>query len=51
MENVQREFEDKYWHDDGLQEEYVEEFVIRLGSSDEWSDESGSDSVSSDESD
>lgn len=49
VEHVQREFEDKYWHDDGLQEEYVEEFVISFG--DESSDESGSDSMSSDESD
>lgn len=47
VEHVQREFEDKYWRDDGLQEECIDEFVISVGGSD---DETSS-SESSDESD
>ena len=43
VEHVQLHFEDKYWVDDGLQEESIEEFVIRVGGSD---DESSSDSSS-----
>ena len=39
MEHVQLHFEDKYWVDD----ESIEEFVIRVGGSD---DESSSDSSS-----
>ena len=30
VEHVRREFEGKYWVDDGLQEEHREEFIIRL---------------------
>ena len=30
INHVQREFEDKYWTDDGLQEEIVDEFVFLL---------------------
>ena len=49
VEHVERAFEDKYWRDDGLQEEY--EFIIISvgGSDDETSSESSSES--SDESD
>ena len=46
---MQRSFEDKYWRDDDLQEEYIDEFIIGVGGSD---DESSSESSeSSDESD
>ena len=49
VEHVQRAFEDKYWRDDDLQEEYIDEFIIGVGGSD---DESSSESSeSSDESD
>ena len=49
VEHVERAFEDKYWCDDGLQEECIE-FIISVGSSgDETSSESSSES--SDESD
>ena len=45
IEYVQRVFEDKYWLDDGLQEESIDEFVIRVsGSDDESSSESSSES-------
>ena len=48
VEHVQRAFEDKYWRDDDLQE-YIDEFIIGVGGSD---DESSSESSeSSDESD
>ena len=50
IEHVQRVFEDKYWLDDGLQEESIDEFVIRVGGSDDESS-SESSSESSDESD
>ena len=47
VEHVERAFEDKYWRDDGLQED---EFIISVGGSDdETSSESSSES--SDESD
>ena len=54
VEHVERAFEDKYWHDDGLQEEcideFIDEFIISVGGSDdETSSESSSES--SDESD
>ena len=50
VEHVERPFEDKYWRDDGLQEECIDEFIISVGSSDdETSSESSSES--SDESD
>ena len=46
---MQRAFEDKYWRDDDLQEEFIDEFIIGVGGSD---DESSSESSeSSDESD
>ena len=49
VEHVQRAFEDKYWRVDDLQEEYIDEFIIGVGGSD---DESSSESSeSSDESD
>ena len=49
VEHVQQAFEDKYWRDDDLQEEYIDEFIIGVGGSD---DESSSESSeSSDESD
>ena len=28
VEHVQRDFEDRYWRDDNLEEEYIDEFVI-----------------------
>ena len=50
VEHVERAFEDKYWHDDGLPEECIDEFIISVDSSDdETSSESSSES--SDESD
>ena len=50
VEHVERAFEDKYWRDDGLQEECIDEFIISVGGSDdETSSESSSES--SDESD
>ena len=30
IDHVHREFEDRYWHNDGLQEEDIDEFVIRV---------------------
>ena len=49
VEHVQRAFEDKYWRDGDLQEEYIDEFIIGVGGSD---DESSSESSeSSDEGD
>ena len=55
VEHVQREFEDRYWRDDGLQEEIISEFVIRVGDSDDEtsseSDQSGDESESDGESD
>ena len=52
IDHVRREFEDRYWQDDGLQEEGIDEFIIRVGGSDdetssessEFSEESSSDS-------
>ena len=50
VEHIERAFEDKYWRDDGLQEECIDEFIISVGGSDdETSSESSSES--SDESD
>ena len=41
IDHVRPEFEDRYWHDDGLQEEGIDEFIIRVGGSyDETSSES-----------
>lgn len=49
VDYAQWPFEDKYWHDDGLQEEYIHEFITTVGGSD---DEAFSkSSESSDESD
>ena len=40
VEHVERAFEDKYWRDDGLQEECIDEFIISVcGSDDETSSE------------
>ena len=44
IDHVQRMFEDKYWTDDGLQEESVDEFFFFAGSPD---DDTSSESVSS----
>ena len=33
VEHVHLEFEEKYWVDDGLQEEHIDEFIIWLGDS------------------
>ena len=44
IDHVQREFEDKYWTDDGLQEERVDEFCFFAGSPD---DDTSSESDSS----
>ena len=44
IDHVRREFEDRYWHDDGLQEEGIDEFSIRVGSTD---DETSSESSES----
>ena len=51
VEHVWREFEDKYWVDDGLQEEHIEEFLIWLGGDgdDESSSETSGNESSSDE--
>ena len=50
VEHVEQAFEDKYWRDNGLQEECIDEFIISVGGSDdETSSESSSES--SDESD
>ena len=47
---MEQAFEDKYWRDDGLQEECMDEFIISVGGpDDETSSESSSES--SDESD
>ena len=48
VEHVRREFEDKYWVDDGLQ---IKEFIIRLGGDgdDESSSETSGNESSSDE--
>ena len=34
-QHVQYEFEDKYWHEDGLQEERMDGFMIHPGGSDD----------------
>ena len=47
---VKQAFKDKYLHDDGLQEECVDEFIISVGGSDD-EKSSESSSESSDESD
>ena len=44
IEHVRRKFEDKYWAEDGLQEEGVDEFVFRVGGPEDES--SGSESSS-----
>ena len=44
IEHVQSKFEDKYWFEDGLYEESVDEFIISAGGSD---DESSSESDTS----
>ena len=51
VEHVRLEFEDKYWVDDGLQEEHIEEFIIRLGGDgdDESPSETSGNESSSDE--
>ena len=43
VEHVELAFEDKYWHDNGLQEECIDEFIISVGGSD---DETSSESSS-----
>ena len=48
IEHAQVKFEDKYWLEDGLQEESMDEFIIHVGGSD---DESSSESDASSESD
>ena len=50
IEHVRRNFENKYWAENGLQEEGVDGFVFRVGGpEDEWSgSESSSDSDDSD---
>ena len=50
IEHVRRKFEDKYWAEDGLQEEDVDEFVFRVGGPEDESSgsESSSDSDDSD---
>ena len=47
IDHVKRQFEDKYWEVDGLQEEAMEGFIIRVGGSD---DDTSSSSSESDES-
>ena len=37
IEHVQSKFEDKYWFEDELYEESVDEFIIRAGGSDDHS--------------
>ena len=51
VEYVRCEFEDKYWVDDGLLEDHIEEFIIRLGGDgdDEPSSETSGNESSSDE--
>ena len=51
VEHVRREFEGKYWVDDGLQEEHIEEFTIQLrgDGDDESSSETSGNESSSDE--
>ena len=45
---MQRDFVDRYWRDDNLQEEYIDEFLISVGGPEDEtsSDNSDSDSVS-----
>ena len=50
VEYVERAFEDKYWREERLQEEYIDEFIISVGGSDDETS-SESNSESSDESD
>ena len=45
IEHVRRKFEDKYWAEDGLQEEGMDEFVFRFGGPE---DESSGSETSSD---
>ena len=35
IDHVHQEFKVRYWHDDGLQEEGIDEFIIHVGSSDD----------------
>jgi uncharacterized protein YcnI len=51
IEHVQRELKDKFWQDDRLQEEYVDEFVIRTGGSEDNTSSDNSSEESSDECD
>ena len=50
VEHIERASEDKYWRDDGLQEECIDEFIISVGGSDDETSSENS-SESSDESD
>ena len=49
--HVQNKVEDKFWEEDALQESYIEEFIIRVGDSDEDSNSNSDISGSSEESD
>ena len=52
IDHVKRQFEDEYWEVDGLQEEAMEGFIIRVGGShDDTSSSSSKSSKSSGESD
>ena len=35
IDHVRQDFEERYWHDDSLQEEGIDEFIIRVGGSDD----------------
>ena len=47
IEHVESKFENKYWDEDGLQEERIDEFIIHIGGCD---DESSSESDTASES-
>ena len=45
VDHVQAKVEDKFWEQDGLHEQYLDEFIIRVTESDSSEDESSEESV------
>ena len=49
VQHVQIHYEDHYWSSDGLYEELVDEFIIRVGDESDESDDSDQSNDSSDD--
>ena len=45
VDHVQAKVEDKFWEQDGLHEQYLDEFIIRVTESDSCEEESSEESV------